>query len=665
MSLRRSYSSLLALFAIPSMLALACDEDQNLVTGGGGSGGSNGGGPSGGSGGGSVECIAKLTAITIAPADTSVTLTGGSAAPVFFTVVGTFEDGSSEELDPLDFEWSVTRADDTDPGSIDLGVLEPNPNAGGVVTVTATDGCVTGSTTVTFFLDVVIGQPENPTEWEGQPTTGAESPAIVYPSDETRFPRNLYRTIFQWRSLGMTEFRLTYEGASSTVTVYTDGQHGLCAEANPVAGCWEVNELTWSYIAGSNAGSTATWTVDGLDTTTDPPTIRRSAPITLGFSREDVEGAIFYWSTTSAGIRRGRISQPDPQDYIVGRPSPTTYDETTEVKCVACHVVSRDGKYLAAPVDASTGKSLWITEVTEDAPPTPLVTQIPETDGHGFATISPDNVHVVAAFAGDMWLLDRATGAEIADISLGTFEAGTHPDWSPAGDEVVFATEAGDSPAGASLAKLAWNGTAFGEPTLLLAPEGDRTLLFPQFSPEGDWIAYATGKGGHGDIQAQLFVIDADGTQAPVEMINANRVTSNAVTDGQYQSSQPTWAPAGDLHWIAFNTKREYGVILPEGTQQIWVAAVDPDKLGTDEDPSYPAFRVPFQGLDENNHRAYWTLDVGDPGSGGGGGGGPGCSEILTVGEPCDPVEDCCETGAFCDTYDSGLTYECIGNVPR
>lgn len=83
---------------------------------------------------------------------------------------------------------------------------------------------------------------------------------------------------------------------------------------------------------------------------------------------------------------------------------------------------------------------------------------------------------------------------------------------------------------------------------------------------------------------------------------------------------------------------------------------------------------MPFQGLDENNHRAFWTLDVAE-GTGGGGGGGqggggqggsePGCSEILGAGDPCEVVDDCCETGSYCDTRDGGATYECVTVVPN
>lgn len=663
------------LVAVVAALPMGCscgsddDADGNSTSSGGaGTGGAgNGGAGLVGTGGGAVSCFADLETIELAPADSTVTLDGGPAAAITFTATGNFADGNSVELPSTGLEWEVTRGDDTPPGDIAAGVLEPFPQAGGVVTVSATDTCVTGTTTVTFDLDVTIGQPSDPGAWAGNPVTGDPSPNIVYPTDQTRFPRNIYRTLFQWYTEDFTEFRLVFDGPNSTVQVYTDGAHGLCASANPTAGCWEVDEVAWNFIAASNAGATASWVVDALDTSTDPPTVRRSDPIEIGFSKQDVEGAIFYWSTTSAGIRRGRISQVDPEDYIVGKPTGTDY-AGNEVGCVACHTVSRDGKYMVAPVKASeTEDSLWVMEVTDQAPPNPTVTSVADTGGHGFGTISPDNEHVVVSFKEDwMWMVNRATGAHEADLPTQAFDGGTHPDWAPDGTQLVFATGKGDGPGDASLALIPWDGSAWGTPSILLPPVNNQSNLFPMFSPDSNWIAFAVGDGGHGDETAQLHVIEQSGGTA-IEMIAANRMTSNAMTDGQYQNSQPTWAPPGDFDWVAFNTKREYGVVLDEGTQQIWISAIDLDKAAQGDDPSYPAFRVPFQGLDENNHRAFWTLDVSDGGGGAGGGGtggaggGPApCSDILTIGETCDILNDCCEGGSLCDTQDSGVTYVCI-----
>jgi hypothetical protein len=183
-------------------------------------------------------------------------------------------------------------------------------------------------------------------------------------------------------------------------------------------------------------------------------------------------------------------------------------------------------------------------------------------------------------------------------------------------------------------------------------------------SPDGKWIAYSRGKGGHDDLTAQLFLTAAKAPSTPVELVNANRVVSNQTGNGQTENSQPTWAPPGDLNWVAFNSKREYGVVQPAGRQQIWVAAVDVNKVAQGVDPSYPAFRLQFQGLQEDNHRAYWTLDVRDTPDGGTpprDAGAPLDSGMcIASNATCDPgTSRCCDPTYDCDTMDDGVTYKC------
>jgi hypothetical protein len=70
----------------------------------------------------------------------------------------------------------------------------------------------------------------------------------------------------------------------------------------------------------------------------------------------------------------------------------------------------------------------------------------------------------------------------------------------------------------------------------------------------------------------------------------------------------------GTILWLTFSSTRDYGTRLvnsvrdPKGRNpQIWMAAIDPAKLAAGLDPSYPAFRLPFQDLATNNHIAQWT----------------------------------------------------------
>ena len=352
---------------------------------------------------------------------------------------------------------------------------------------------------------------------------------------------------------------------------------------------------------------------------------------------------------------------------------------------------------MVAPVQASSGNSLWVMEVTRPAPPNPLVKKVPNTSGHGFATVSPDDATVAAAWGGKLWTFDRRDRRK--DRRRGAREQDDgHASGLVARREPArlrhrsrrrpFGRGTRDDPVGERQV-----GRSDGH-----RPVDRDDEIFPMHSPDGRWIAFSRGKGGHGDLSSQLFIVPAKGG-APVELQNANRMVSNQLGDGQTENNQPTWAPPGDLHWIAFNSQREYGVVLPKGTQQIWVAAVDPEKLARGEDPSYPAFRLQFQGLRRTITarsgrstfeirppgrmpvRPVRTRQIPPPPPEDAGASPPAdamASPVPDAEEPppppppacrfpnqtCDPVSDtCCGTGYRCDSHDDGETYKCYPPV--
>jgi hypothetical protein len=189
------------------------------------------------------------------------------------------------------------------------------------------------------------------------------------------------------------------------------------------------------------------------------------------------------------------------------------------------------------------------------------------------------------------------------------------------------------------------------------------------FDPEGDQIAYTD--------TSRLFLVPPGGGPS-VELTAANTMVNNAPATPK-ENSMPTWAPPGDLHWIAFNSVRPYGLLTGGGNNQIWVAGVDFGKLS--QDPSYPAFWLPFQTISDKNPRAFWTLDVrtqlpdggplpdaGSPDAGptdagafdaGSDAGPPAC---VLLGVSCDPVTSiCCDPqalGIYCGPAPDG-GFEC------
>lgn len=641
--------ALLILGLLLHLAGCACGTPSTSDGGsGGGSGGGSAGGIGGGSGGGSgggggaSACIDGLSALTLSPADSTVTV-GAQPANVSFTAQGTVgglpQDVTSRLI------WTATRDDDTPPGSFSApGTYTPTAGAGGRVTITATDGCVTATTTVTLMLDLVLQDPGVTVtgRFNGMvvPNDAMKAPTLVYPSDETRFPRNIYKVLFQWQRRGHDYFRLTFEGPRSKTVVYTDGKHPTCAAQLTTAGCWEADTAAWLAIAGSNAGETTTVTVDGVSM--GDARVYRAATITIGFSKRDVTGAIFYWSTTSAGVRRASVSNAVPEGYVVGKPVGTVLPNNAgTVKCVACHTVSRSGKRMYAYTEAAA-KGGYVYEVTLQPPPVPLVTtQI--TTAKGFGTFRPDDQRVVATVGSLLAEFETDTGTKVTNLPVA---AGTNPDWSPLGHELAYSDKGGDSPGGANLSLIPYASGAWGTPRVL-APANGQSNLFPSFSPDGHFIAYARGKGGHGDKTLQLYVVSVDGG-TPIELVTANRVVNSQMTAGQHENNMPTWAPPGDFDWVAFNSVRPYGVVYPTGgTQQIWVAAIDRQKLAQGVDPSFPAFRFAFQDLAENNHRAFWTLDVRDPPDGGG-------STCVSFGSSCGPTVPCCPGGVCSPTAEFG-----------
>lgn len=644
-----------------AMVLLAVAPGCNCGGGGGNDGGDDGGNDAGDDGGVVVPtCPSGLQSIAVTPADGTVHVAAGSSTTtVQLSATGTVGGGGTQDLTSA-LAWTLSRTDDSAPGSItQRGLFTSAPGVGGVTTVTASCQGISGATTVSVVLDGVTftsGDGGTSSDFGGtvvdrDPT---HSPVIVYPSNATRFPRNIYKVLFQWVKKGNSQFRVTFAGPFSTTQVYTDGQNPQCAAAATTAGCWESGQTEWNAIASSNAGHPVTVTVDGI--AAGNPNVYRSAPITIAFSRRDVRGAIFYWSTTAAGIRRANVSDAVPEPYEVAKPIPSRLDDGSLVKCVACHTVSRSGQRMIAYTQTSTTTGEFTYDIRNTPPPGVLVTTQIGT-ARAFGTFSPDDAHVVATVGNLLAEFDAVTGMKIGPNL--PVPAGTNPDWSPTGQLLAYSDKGGDSPGTADLSLLTRSADGgWGNPRILV-PAAGLTNLFPSFTFDGDYIAYSRGKGGHGDKTLQLWMAASDGG-TPVELVTANRVVSSAMTNGQFENNMPTWAPAGDLEWVAFNSLRPYGVVLPGGgTQQIWVAAVDRSHLDPannpdgGKDPSYPAFRFAFQDLNEDNHRAFWTLDVRYDQPDGG--------SCRPQNSPCDAETTCC-AGLECQAA-SEISYLCAPPV--
>jgi TolB protein len=245
-----------------------------------------------------------------------------------------------------------------------------------------------------------------------------------------------------------------------------------------------------------------------------------------------------------------------------------------------------------------------------------------------------------------MVLRDAVTGAPKDPNPL--VPLGTMPDYAPDGSAVVFAKPA-VSPCPiptmcmpginkGSIALLPWDGTAWGAERILVQQTGTENNYYPAFSPDGKWILYnhssAANSYDAGDARLRMLQVE---TGTVIDLTLANKYGGN---------SWPKWSPfvqvhrGGTIMWLTFSSRRPYGwqsvSCAGGGTcAQIWMAAVDIDKaLAGIEDPSYAAFRLPFQDIATGNHIAQWVPTVVRTPCDDQGECGPG--EICTAGQ-CVP----------------------------
>src|SRR6185436_19308294 len=95
---------------------------------------------------------------------------------------------------------------------------------------------------------------------------------IIYPSDETMFPRNLERVDHQWRADGaLDRFEVRFESDVASIRYYTSDLHLL------------PDSQGWRWIAHTHAGRSLELTVRGVSSAA-PDTVVRSQTITLYYS---------------------------------------------------------------------------------------------------------------------------------------------------------------------------------------------------------------------------------------------------------------------------------------------------------------------------------------------------------------------------------------------
>jgi Tol biopolymer transport system component len=449
----------------------------------------------------------------------------------------------------------------------------------------------------------------------------ASKPVIVYPLDGAMHPINSADITFQWRrapGAAQTVFRIRLQRVNHDIFEFFVPCDPVGAVGPPMETecAHHMPPGPWIDAATTARGETLTVEIAGVDLN-HPATFSASDPISLVFSPEDVRGGLYYWSSGVTGTER----------VLFGASAPDSFISHTPPACGGCHAPSRDGATIAFE-QGDTGKGvLWVVSTAK--PDTPLFTPSTTHDS-GTQALNHDGTRVLVSFTGMLILRDARTGMKLGQVDetqLGRTQHAFHPEWSPDDQSIAVTVSAqGDSDWATrtgAIGVLPYNDGQFG-PVDIIVPTGTTVgsdfNFYPTWSPDGHFIAFATGKVGAATATPPQTSYDQSTARLRLVDVNTKVVVELAAASGK-PGSTTTWpkfapfAQAGGLMFLTFNAKLDYGFFLPNnagGAPQLWMTAIDASKpLQVGADPSRAPVWLPFQDVGQRNYSTAWAQTIG------------------------------------------------------
>jgi hypothetical protein len=563
---------------------------------------------SNGSGRGGGPGTAALVSIAVQPADTTVAVDNGVANPIGYTAVGTFADGHTEPLGDATFSLDTAGAT---LGTLSGPSFAASGAAAGTGHVTAASGDKTGSTSVTVTvhkLNLGMMVPnDGATHFQGMLPTGPLSPQLDYPLDGAVMPTSVKPPDVQWESTNMAGdlYRVKLVAGGATVENIVSGDAVPSMDLTPTS-------VDWALLV-SSAGLAAQPIAVSVDHYSTAGGAQAGPTATLKMISAEVRGAIYYWD-----LGEGKMQRIDDTGRAPAIPNPPANPTDATNHCVACHVVSHDGKYLSGELwgGGSSGAVFDLSKAS--ANPAPTLAPV-NTYNSLFSTFSPDATRLIINDGTALKLIDPTTGMPVTVMGtpLPTAKA-AHPTWSPDGSTVAFIdnTDGGWAVdyANGDLAVIPVTGAdTFAAPQVIVQGTslgaGFKVPSWPTFTPDSQFIAFAAGSNSRGRLMGTtypgaLFLVSrAGGT--PVQLANACSSGLNCYL--------PNFSPydQGGYFWLVFYSLRDYGN-AQAGTKgatrrQLWVTAVDKSKLGSGDASSVP-YWLPDQDAKTDNMSAFWAV---------------------------------------------------------
>ena len=606
--------------------------------------------------------LSELVSLAISPAEMDLDVSETPVTTKQFKAVGTFTDGTMHAITRyVTFGLNNQRVGIFQAGQAGLFQSTGTP---GVTTIYAYTGRIEASTTLTVFRkqtikdDSLAGAPIDATSFEKTAETDpAKTPKVVYPYDHVMMPPNLGFLEVQWNkgNANNSLFEVRFQSRLMDYRVYTQClpvscQSGSCNVASN--GCfYRVSPELWEVLAYGHAGlENGELTISVRGTQQSNGTVGSSTPIHMAFSKQNLEGGLYYWSTTGPtnGIYRINLETSTVEQYYITPQAPA--DNNGQKNCIGCHTISHDGKKMAVVLGGGHVSDLVQLDV---ATRTPTLIKINTTAPAGAArqysnlqAYNQDGSLFASTLFGRMKIVDASTGNPIlASVHVGAQTSATHPDWSHKGDLIAYTFYPGTPPSNPSgggnsndifiqtggIGLVSWNGTTTGDPISLVPIKSQQSSYYPSLDPSSRFVAFnqvsciasVSTCSVYDNPLAKIYLKEIATANAEAELTNINQKGPNDDTE-KLTNSWPKFSPfvkAGPggktLLWVTFSSKRNYGVRKVETSSdpstrkpQLWMAAVLIDKNAVRLDPSYPPFWVPNQDLTTSNHIAQWTEKV-------------------------------------------------------
>jgi hypothetical protein len=536
--------------------------------------------------------------LSIAPPTSELLIVDGKPANQDFSATLTYPDG-----DTRDVTSEVRFSIDTGYGMFINNQLTVTSAGKTQVFATLTDKVAIAQVIVRLKnVRMDPSAPAGAADWFDQlPDDPSKAPTVVYPPADSVMPRNLGDFEVHWTDGQNNVFEVSLKTEFADVRVITTGGNGMIANGSWLA----FLAAEWTAAVGYEAN--VQYQVRGVNSN-NPTVVGSAAPQIVKLSNEQMLGGLYYWAATAAnnapyGIFRHDMSKP-------GQTAEQFYTTAqTGGRCVACHVLSRDGTKMAITYDGGNGAATLV-DVGTKAPQT-------STRGWNFGAFTPDGSKFLAVKSGALTVLDYATQTPLATMTSAGYV--THPDLSADGKKLVYVlpnapTTADWSFSGGRIYIRTFDAATntFGPEQMLVSDTNNN--YYPSLSPDGKWVLFNRAAGGnaYNNGNATLWVIPADGSAPAVELSKANAGLGLTNSWGRWAPfAQTIGTNSEPMYWITVSSTRNFGVrLVGLNRPQIWMTPFFPDKASTSTDPSNAAFRLPFQDLNSNNHIAQWTEQI-------------------------------------------------------